>query len=439
MNSPRVKNPVLKREISRWDLVLLLINSTIGAGIFGLPSQIYRLSGFYSLPALFLCAIIVFVLVLTFAEVASRFKKTGGPYLYVLEAFGRIPAFIIGWLILITRVSTYAALVNLMVTYLSYFNPILLEPLYKTAVITGITFFFTWINYLGVRNSTILSNTLAIAKILPLLLFVVVGLFYINPELIKTDQPLPEFSDFASSVLILIFAFTGFEAVLVNTGEVKNPRKNIPFALMLSLGFVAVFYAFIQLVNMGTLPELASSDKPITDAAQLFLGSAGAALISLGAIISIGGTLNAVMLIGSRVPYALGEEKQFPALFSYLHPKNRTPVYSLFIFAAVTLLASLTGSFIYAVSISVISKVMIFLLVCAAMIKLRQKRKTSEDYFKLPFGYVFATIGITASIGLLLSSKLSEFMDVFITVVIGLILYGLYKFWPRKHTGQFNK
>lgn len=418
---------LLKREIKRWDLVLLLINSTIGAGIFGLPSQIYRLSGFYSLPALFLCAAIVFVLVLTFAEVASRFKKTGGPYLYILAAFGRIPAFIIGWLILITRVSTYAALVNLMVIYLSYFNPLFIEPVYKIGLITAITFFFTWVNYLGVRNSTILSNTLAIAKILPLLVFVVVGIFYIDPDLIETNQPFPELSDFASSVLILIFAFTGFEAVLVNTGEVKKPRQNIPFALILSLSFVAVFYGLIQFVNIGTLPGLVASERPITDAAQLFMGSTGAALITLGAVISIGGTLNAVMLIGSRVPYALGEEKQFPALFAHLHPKNRTPVYSLFIFAAVTLIASLTGSFIYAVSISVISKVLIFLLVCAAMIKLRKKPEKESGYFRLPYGYLFATIGIIASIGLLLSSEFSEFMDVLITVIIGLVLYGIYK------------
>jgi len=423
----------LKREISRWDLVLLLINSTIGAGIFGLPSKIFGLSGIYSLPALFLCALIVFILVLNFAEVASRFKKTGGPYLYILKAFGRIPAFIIGWLILITRVSTYAALINLMVTYLAYFNPILMEPAYKFGLILGITFFFTWVNYLGVRNSTILSNTLAIAKILPLLVFILVGLFFIDPNLISLNEAPPSFSNFSSSVLILIFAFTGFEAVLVNTGEVKEPRKNIPFALIISLSFVAIFYSFIQFVSIGTLPGLSTSEKPITDAAQLFMGSWGAALIAFGAVISIGGTLNAVMLIGSRVPYALSEEDQFPKFFSYLHPRNHTPVYALFIFTAVTIVASLTGSFIYAVSISVISKILIFLLVCAAMIKLRQKEEKGVNYFKLRYGYVFAITGILASIGLLLSSELSEFVDVFVTVIAGLILYVLYKFFSRKN------
>lgn len=423
---------MLKREISRWDLVLLLINSTIGAGIFGLPSQIYNLSGFYSLPALFLCALIVLVLVLVFAEVASRFAKTGGPYLYILTAFGKIPAFIIGWLILITRVSTYAALINLMVTYLGYFNQVLLTPPFKLSLIIGITAIFTWVNYLGVRNSTLLSNFLAIAKILPLLVFIVIGFFFINPELIEVSQSPPPLPDFAASVLILIFAFTGFEAVLVGTGEIKEPRRNIPFALIVSLSFVAVFYALIQYVSIGTLPGLASSEKPITEAAYLFMGPVGATLITLGAVVSIGGTLNAVMLIGSRVPYALSEEKQFPKFFSYLHPKNRTPVYSLFIFTAVTVLASLTGSFIYAVSISVISKILIFLLVCAAMIKLRKQDTGKTLFYKLKYGYFFAVTGILASLALLLSSDISEFLDVIITVTAGLILFGLYKYFSTK-------
>lgn len=422
---------MLKREISRWDLVLLLINSTIGAGIFGLPSQIFNLTGIYSIPALIFCALIVFILVLNFAEVASRFKKTGGPYLYILEAFGRIPAFIIGWLILITRVSTYAALINLMVTYLGYFNPVLEEHFYRFSVILVVTFLFTWVNYLGIRNSTNLTNFLSVAKILPLFLFVVVGIFFIDPDLINTNQELPTLSNFTSSVLILIFAFTGFEAVLVNTGEIKQPRKNIPFALILSLSFVAVFYCLIQFVSIGTLPGLGSSDKPITDAARIFMGPAGAVLITLGAIISIGGTLNAVMLIGSRLPYALSEEKQFPKFFSFLHPTNRTPIYSLFIFTAVSILASVTGSFIYAVSISVISKVLIFLLVCAAMIKLRKTKKAEINHFKLKYGKISAVLGILASLGLLLSSELSEFMDVFLTVVFGLLLYYIYIYFFR--------
>ena len=422
---------MLKREIGRWDLVLLLINSTIGAGIFGLPSQIYKLSGNYSIPALILCALIVFILVLNFAEVASRFRKTGGPYLYILEAFGKIPAFIIGWLILITRVSTYAALISLMITYLGYFNPVVQETFVRNVVIIAVTSVLTWVNYLGIRNSTNLTNILSIAKILPLLIFVLVGLFFINPDLINTSGAPPVLSDFTSSVLILIFAFTGFEAVLVNTGEIRDPKRNIPFALILSLSFVAVFYCLIQFVSIGTLPGLEASDKPITEAAGLFMGTWGAILITLGAVISIGGTLNAVMLVGSRLPFALSAEKQFPELFSFIHPRHHTPVYSLLIFSAVSIIASVSGSFIYAVSISVISKVLIFLLVCIAMLKLRRKPLPQGTFFKLRYGRISAFFGIIASLGLLLSSKLTDFMDVIFAVTTGLICYSIFKIYQK--------
>ncbi|MFP4507191.1 MAG: APC family permease, partial [Cyclobacteriaceae bacterium] len=356
----------LKREIRRWDLVLLLINNIIGAGIFGLPSRIYSLTGIYSIAALFVCALVVFVLVLNFAEVASRFQRTGGPYLYTLHAFGRWPAFVIGWLILVTRLATYAALLNLLVTYLAYFSPALQQvSIYRYGVIIGITALLTLVNYRGVRNSTLLNNGLGVIKLLPLLVFIVAGLFFINPDLVQTDQPLPSWSDFSAAVFILVFAFTGFEATLVNTGEVRNPAKDIPFALIVAISFIAVFYGLIQVVSIGTLPGLETSDKPLTDAAQTFMGSAGAIFISIGAVVSISGTLNAVMLVGSRVPYALSAEGQFPRFLSRLHPGFRTPVYSLIIFSGVTLLASLSGSFIYAASISVISKILILLTVCA--------------------------------------------------------------------------
>jgi amino acid transporter len=424
----------LKREIRRWDLVLLLINNIIGAGIFGLPSRIYSLSGFYSIPALFVCAGVVFVLVLNFAEVASRFQRTGGPYLYTLDAFGRWPAFVIGWLILITRLATYAALLNLLVTYLGYFSPVLQDStILRFSIIIGITALLTLVNYRGVRNSTLLNNSLGVIKLLPLLVFIVVGLFYINPELIQTDQALPSWSDFSASVFILVFAFTGFEATLVNTGEVRNPAKDIPFALIVAITFIAIFYGLIQVVSIGTLPVLAASDKPLTDAAEVFMGPMGAVFITIGAVISISGTLNAVMLVGSRVPYALSTEGQFPRFLSRLHPGFRTPVYSLIIFSGVSLLASLSGSFIYAASISVISKILILLTVCAALIKLRrQEKKATGEYFRLAYGYVWALVGIAACIWLLFSADLGRLGSVFITTLIGLILYGIYRLIRRR-------
>ena len=280
---------------------------------------------------------------------------------------------------------------------------------------------------------------LFLSKLLPLLVFIVAGLFFVNPDLIKTDQPIPTWSDFSASVFILVFAFTGFEATLVNTGEVRNPCKDIPFALIVAISFIAVFYGLIQVVSIGTLPGLAASDKPLTDAAEAFMGPIGAVFITIGAVISISGTLNAVMLVGSRVPYALSAEGQFPSFLSRLHPGFRTPVYSLIIFSGVSLLASLSGSFIYAASISVISKILILLTVCAALIKLRrQEKKTQQTYYRLPYGYLWAIIGIAACVWLLFSADLGQLSSVLITTLIGLILYAIYRF-SRNRTTEDDK
>ena len=169
------------------------------------------------------------------------------------------------------------------------------------------------------------------------MLFIIIGFLNIEPANYEIKQ-VPGFSSFSSTVLLLVFAFGGFESVLVNSGEVKNPGKNLPFALLLSALFIAVIYMLIQIVSIGTLPSLASSDKPLAEAAGLFMGKTGASLIALGALFSVTGTLNAIMLVGSRLPYAFSEEKQFPKIFSFVHPKFKTPTWSLLLFAAVTIL-----------------------------------------------------------------------------------------------------
>lgn len=416
---------MLKREIKRWDLVLLVINGIIGAGIFGLPSKIFALTGVYSLVALIVCAIVIFVFILTFAEVGSRFDKTGGPYLYTFSSFGPYPAYLLGWVMLVSRLAAYAALMNLFVIYLGFFYEDFNDPWPRAVAIVVFTSILTSINYKGVKNSAIFSNYLAVIKMSTLALFIGVGLFFIDTSKIQFGASTFEFGDFSSSILLLVFAFTGFEATVVNTGEIKDPNKNIPFALIISLVVIATLYILIQFVCIGTLSDLGNSEKPIADAARIYMGPVGASLISLGALISIGGTLHAIMLIGSRLPYALSQEGQFPKLFSYLHPVHLTPVKSLIAFSIISILISVTGSFTYALSISVISKIIIFVSVAAALLKLRTKLPDSPEYFKLKYGKAVAIIALLISIWLLASTKWLEMRDFSITVFIGIISYYL--------------
>ncbi len=422
---------MLQRSINKRALVLLFINGVIGAGIFGLPSKAFKLAGVYSLAALLLCALAVFVIILCFAEVSSRFEKTGGPYLYAFSAFGPLPAFLTGWLLLLSRFITYAALINLLVTYLSVFFPWFLWPSVRIISILGITILLVAVNYIGIKSSTRVNNFFTIAKLLPLLLFVVVGFFFFIPENFEIKQTV-NFSSFSSTVLLWIFAFGGFESVLVNTGEVKNPGRNLPIALLLATAVIASVYLLIQLVSIGTLTSLGNSETPLADAAYLFFGKTGAAIIGLGALFSITGTLNAIMLVGSRLPYAFSEENQFPKIFSFIHPKYKTPIWSLLFFAAITVIVSITNSFLYAATISAIIRLMVYGIVCIALIRLRQKDNFKANFFKLPFGNVIAIVGIGITGWLLASAKMNELRDVSIAIAVGFVIYFSVQFFGKK-------
>lgn len=415
---------MLKRGIQKWDLVFLIINSVIGAGIFALPAKVFALSGVYSILAFFVCALVMMILILVFAEVSSRFEKTGGPYLYVNEAFGPIPAFVIGWLLMLTRLFSYATLINLMVLYLSYFSDIFNQPEVRIGMILLITGLITYFNWIGVKNTAQVSNILTVAKLFPLAVFIVVGLFYINFDLIEAG-PFPSLQDFSASTLLLIFAFGGFEAGLVNSGEIVNPKKNLPFGLLTAAAVIAGFYVLIQVVSIGTLPGLAESEKPLADAAKGFMGWWGGTFITLGAVVSIMGTLNVQILSGSRLPYALSLEDQLPKLFSRVHPKFATPWVSILFFSGSVAFVAIVWGFMSSLAVSVISRLILYALVCASLIKLR-KSQPLEDYFRIPYGNQLALVGIIATIWLLSGTQSEEIWDTFLWTGLGLLIFGIH-------------
>lgn len=413
---------MLNRGIRRWDLVLLVINSIIGAGIFGLPSKIFALSGVYSLLAFAVCAIVVLIFVACFAEVSAQFDRTGGPYVYALESMGRPVAYFTGWLLQLSRWFNYATLINLQVIYLSFFIPIVKEPLYRALVIVLVTGFLAVMNYRGIKDSTRLTNIFTAVKLLVLCTFIIVGLFHLQPELFTAPQ-MPAFPAFSTSVLLLVFAFGGFESALINSGEIVNPKRNLPFALVMGIAAVTIVYCLVQVVCIGTLPGLASTEKPMGDAASLFMGNSGAGLIAGGAVVSIFGTLNALMLSGSRLPFALSMEGQFPKIFSQVHARYQTPTNALILFFVVAVILSIAWSFLTALAIGAIIRVLVYMTVCIALLRLRVKKRGEEIPFKLRYGPVFAVLGILLSIWLLSSTKLNEIRDVGIAVAIGGIVY----------------
>ncbi|MBX7172815.1 MAG: amino acid permease [Pyrinomonadaceae bacterium] len=413
----------LVRGISRWDLTAIAINTIIGAGIFGLPAKVTALIGSWSLLAFVVCALIIGLVVLCFAEVSSRFQSTGGMYLYAKEGFGSVVGFEVGWLYWIVRVTTFAANCNLLMAYLSFFYPDAKDGAPRIILISFVVIFLTIINFIGVKTSVMMTNLFTVGKIVPLIIFATVGLFFISPANFNFSVT-PDYTAFSSATLLLIYAFVGFEATVIPAGESKNPQKDMPFALLLALGFVAVLFILIQVVAIGTLPELAKSEKPLADSASVFMGAFGAAFITVGAIISILGNLNGGFLATTRIPFAMSEQNELPQIIGKTHEKFKTPYVSILITAIVILIWTLLTSFLAAVAIATITRLIVYATTCAALPVFRNRENIAKAEFIAPFGIGTAVLSLIL-IGWLLVQVdyLKEGLPILIAIVIGLILY----------------
>ena len=415
----------LVRGIRRWDLVAITINGIIGAGIFGLPSKIYALIGTYSLIAFVACALVVALIILCFAEVGSRFDETGGPYLYAREAFQPAVAFEIGWLFWLVRITAFAANCNLLINYLSFFWTSATLPLWRASIIALVVIMLAIINLLGIRQAAIVSNLFTVGKLVPIIIFIAAGLFFLNPQA-YTLGPTPSTGDFSKSVLLLVYAFTGFEMATIPAGEIRDPQRSLPRALLIAILVVVTLYIFIQLVCVGTLPGLGQSQKPLADAGSQFLGAAGGAIISAGAVISITGNLNILLLSGSRLPFAMAEQKQLPAVVGNVHKRFFTPYVSIVITAAVMLFLTLKSSFLEALTISAIARLITYGSTCLALLVFRARRGVPAALFRLPGGKVIAILSMLLIVWLLLHITLVEARAAAIAAAAGLVIYFAY-------------
>lgn len=432
MRKDQVTEEKLIRGISRWSLVALVVNAIIGAGIFGLPSKVVALIGNYSLIAFVVCAVIIGFVVLCFAEVSSRFTQTGGPYLYAREAFGSIVGFEVGWLTWIARVTTFAANTNLLLAYLGFFVPQAVEGTLRIVLVALVALSLTVINFIGVRQSALMTNVFTVGKIVPLIVFVAVGLFFIQPANF-TFAAAPDNQTAASAVLILIYAFVGWESTTTVAGEMKNPQRNLPFALLLGLAFAAALYLLIQIVCIGTLPELANSERPLVDAANKFFGAFGATFITVGALVSILGNLNGGFLYASRQPFAMAEQRDLPQILTKTHSKYKTPYISILLTAAVMLTFTVWTSFIAALTISTIARLLVYVTTCAALPVFRRRNDVPEAVYSVPFGILASILALGLTIWLLsYVDYKKEGLAILIVAVIGLIIFVAYKLFGRK-------
>ena len=419
-------SPRLLRVVGRWDMVALVINGIVGAGIFGLPQKVHALLGAWGLLAIVACAILMGFIIACFAEVSSRFTETGGPYLYAAEAFGPFTAFVVGWLLWLARVTGLCAIAGVLAEYLSFLVPAVGSGVPRALLLAAVICSLAALHIRGTRGATRFGTIITIAKLAPLLLFVALGLPHISAEAFDFAVQ-PGRKDFSSAVLLLGFAFVGWETALVAAGEMREPRKDAPFALGIGLAGVAALYVGIQAVCVGVLPALAQSTRPVADAANTFLGPAGATLIVVGAAISMLGTINGGVLAISRIPYAMAEAKQLPRALAGLHPVYRTPVLSIVVSCAVVLLLTLTRGHIYLLTISTISRLFAFTVTIVSIPVFRRRAAMAQALFTLPGGMTIPIVALGLIVWLLSGTSWTDTRDVLIATVAGAAVFGVMK------------
>jgi amino acid transporter len=419
-------SPKLVRGIRRWDIVAVALNGIIGAGIFGIPSESFKSAGVYSIAAFAACAIVIALIVLCFAEVSSRFETTGGPYLYAREAFGPIAGFEVGWLLWLARLTAFAANLNLLVEYLGFFWPAATTGLIRASIITFIVLSLTAVNLIGVRDAARASNIFTIGKLIPLAVFIGLGLFFLEPANFQSTAP-PSIGSFSSAVLLLIYAFSGFEIAVIPAGEVQDPRRNLPMAMLTALVVITIIYILIQIVCVGTLPELGASTRPLADAATAFLGRAGASFIAIGALISISGNLNVLVLAASRLPFALAEQGELPRAFAAIHPRFHTPHVGITLTAMLMLVATLSGTFVYAATISVVARLLAYAVTCASLIAFRRRPDIASPHFTFPGAPAAAVASLLLIAWLLGNITGRQARDSSIAVGLGLLIWFVFR------------
>jgi APA family basic amino acid/polyamine antiporter len=412
----------LTRSLRERDLVAITINAVIGAGIFGLPGKLYALVGSYSLLACIVCGIFVSLVVLCFAEVGSRFRDTGGPYLYARAAFGPAVGFQAGWLMWLARVSAFAANSNLLLSYLGGFGAPVQEGIGRSLFLTAVVVCLASINLLGIRNAAIVNHAFTAGKLAPVAVFIAVGLFAIVPSRLALG-PLPSPGSFSTAVLLLVYALTGFEMAAVPGGEMRDPQKSLPRALLTAISIIALIYVLIQAVCIGVLPELGASARPLADASQIFMGTAGSKFIVAGIVISILGNLHITMLAASRLPFALAEQGQLPAVFAHTQARFRSPDVAILSTAAIMLAMALMGTFLGGVTISTVARLLVYSSTCAALPVLRARPSTPAALFKIRGGTWIAGAALLACVWLLIHSPFGELKPLLAAVIVGLVLY----------------
>ena len=413
--------PALRRTVGRWQLLGRYINDVIGSGIYLLPAAAAALLGAASVWAVLLAGLAVALLVLCYAQAASYFDRPGGGYLYAREAFGPFIGFEVGWMLLLTRVATAAALANGLAAAVTHFWPDAGSGATRLVIVTVAIAGLAWLNIAGVRGAARTAAVLAVAKLVPLVLFVALGIVAAGslPQGVAlADVPA---GDLARAALLLLFAYAGFENMPAAAGEYADPRRDVPFALLAMIAIVTLVYVSVQWIALATLPGLAASATPLVEAAAGFGGAPLAWLLMIGAAVSILGTTNNTLLLGPRYMHAMAMDGFGPRVLARVHPRFHTPAAAISVLALVSLLLAWSGSFVQLALLSVVARLCTYITTAAAVLVLRRRGAGSGAW--LPGGPAIPVAALALSIALLASATWRNLAAAAVALAAGAVVY----------------
>jgi len=420
------KGAQLRRDIGFFGAAFLVLNAMIGAGIFALPGKVAVNAGLLS-PWLFLAVGVVFLaVVLTFAELSSYFRESGGPVLYATHAFGPLAGFGTGWILFLSRMTAFAANANVMAIYLGSLLPWFGEGAGRVAVISIITLGLTYANIRGVKDGVRTMGFFTILKVLPLILLVLLGLQHVTADaLIPSASAVIE--DLGGTTLLLVYAYVGFETMAVTAGETAEPRRTLPRALIRTVIGTGLLYFLIVLVFISVIPEDTYADATLVDVGRSLAGAAGAIGITLAAVFSIGGNLAGTMIAAPRLIFALAENRLLPAWFGNIHPKYATPDHSILVMGGLALVMALTGSFVELAVASSLSRMLSYILSIASLpiIRNRASDAMKARAYRIRGGYVVPLIGLAICLWLTAQATAENWRTVGILLAIGFVLYAV--------------
>jgi amino acid transporter len=419
--------PTLLRAVSRWQIVALSVNDVVGSGIYLLPAAAAALLGAASVWAIALAGLAVSLLVLCYAQASSYFDQPGGAYLYTREAFGPFVGFEVGWMTWLTRIATAATLANGLALAIAPLWPGAAAGGPRVAVVVATLALVTWLNVIGVRSGARAGVVLVIGKMLPLFFFIAAGAFFVDASrIVAPSWPAPH--GVAEAALLLLFAYAGFENTPAPAGEYRQPQRDVPFALLAMIVIVTLTYVAIQVVALGTLPTLAQSKAPLAEAAAGFAGGWAAWLMTVGAALSILGTLNNTTLAGPRYVYALTADGVGPAALAAIHPRFRTPAIAIVVQSALALPLALTGSFVQLALLSVMSRLITYSGTAASLLVLQRRFAQRPGAVRLPGGPAIPLAALLLSLLLMASATGQNLVAAAAALAAGALIY---RFWRR--------